>query len=507
MKENVPIKAGRKEWLGLIVIALPCILYSMDLTVLNLAVPKLSAELKPTSSQLLWIVDIYGFLLAGMLITMGTLGDQIGRRRLLLIGAAAFGLASILAAFSTSAEMLILSRAILGVAGATLAPSTLSLIRNMFLDPKQRTVAISVWITSYSVGGAIGPVIGGLLLEHYSWSLVFLISVPVMILLLIAGPLLLPEFKDPDAGGIDFFSAVLSLGSVLATIYGVKHFVQSGFNVYSLVSILAGLVLGLFFIRRQKKLSHPLVDLTLFKIPSFSTSLVVYTLGTFVLFGIFFFIAQYLQLVLELSPLEAGLWTLPSFLGFIVGSIVTPNLTTRFKPAIIMATGFATCSVGLGLLAVINQDFALPVLVASVTLLSLGMSPVFTLATDSIVGSAPAERAGIASSISETGSELGGALGIAILGSVGTLIYKGKVSQGLTESLSSLDAATSKDTLSGATTVASTLAPPYNDELLNLARAAFTDSIQLVALICGVLALIAAVVMAFYLSKLSGKAS
>ena len=193
-------RAGRREWIGLAVIALPCLLYSMDLTVLNLAVPKLSVTLRPSSSQLLWLIDIYGFLVAGSLITMGTLGDRIGRRRLLLVGAAAFAVGSVLAAFSRSAEMLIATRALLGLAGATLAPSTLSLIRNMFLDPRQRRVAVAWWITSYSAGAAIGPLIGGVLLEHFWWGSVFLISVPVMLLLLAVGPVLLPEFRDPNAG-------------------------------------------------------------------------------------------------------------------------------------------------------------------------------------------------------------------------------------------------------------------------------------------------------------------
>src|SRR5688500_15459238 len=193
-------KAGRREWIGLAVIALPCLLYSMDLTVLNLALPRLSADLKPSSSELLWIVDVYGFLVAGMLITMGTLGDRIGRRRVLLMGAALFGVASVLAAFSTSASMLIAARAVLGIAGATLAPSTLSLIRNMFLDPGERTAAIGVWVMSYSAGAAVGPVIGGVLLEYFWWGSVFLINVPVMLLLLALGPVLLPEFRDPAAG-------------------------------------------------------------------------------------------------------------------------------------------------------------------------------------------------------------------------------------------------------------------------------------------------------------------
>src|SRR5512145_1620304 len=200
--ELSPGRAGRREWIGLAVIALPCMLYSMDLTVLNLAVPQLSVDLRPSSSQLLWLIDIYGFLVAGALITMGTLGDRIGRRRLLMIGAAAFGIGSVLAAFSRSAEMLIATRALLGVAGATLAPSTLSLIRNMFLDPHQRTVAIGVWISSYSVGAAIGPLLGGLLLEYFWWGSVFLLSVPVMTALLVLAPVLLPEFRDPEAGRI-----------------------------------------------------------------------------------------------------------------------------------------------------------------------------------------------------------------------------------------------------------------------------------------------------------------
>src|SRR5687767_3206334 len=226
-----PTKAGKREWIGLAVIALPCLLYSMDLTVLHLAVPRLTADLKPTSTQLLWIIDIYGFMVAGTLITMGTLGDRIGRRRLLFIGAAAFGVASVLAAFSTSAEMLIFTRALLGLAGATVAPSTLSLIRNMFLDPQQRTFAVSMWITAYSVGGAIGPLLGGVVLEYFWWGAVFLLAVPVMVLLLIVGPKLLPEYRDPNAKPLDLLSAALSLAGVLLVIFGLKRIAEHGFGL------------------------------------------------------------------------------------------------------------------------------------------------------------------------------------------------------------------------------------------------------------------------------------
>ncbi len=266
----VPPRAGRREWIGLAVIALPCLLYSMDLTVLNLAVPQISADLKPSSSQLLWMVDIYGFLVAGSLITMGTLGDRIGRRRLLMIGAAAFGAASVLAAFSRSAEMLIATRALLGVAGATLAPSTLSLIRNMFLDPAQRTFAIGVWVTSYSVGGAIGPLLGGIVLEYFWWGSVFLLGVPVMVLLLAVGPMLLPEFRDPKAGRLDLLSAAESLAAVLLVIYGLKKLAENGPSWLPVVSIAAGAGIGALFVRRQRTLASPLIDLNLFRVPAFN---------------------------------------------------------------------------------------------------------------------------------------------------------------------------------------------------------------------------------------------
>ena len=243
-------RAGRREWIGLAVIALPCLLYSMDLTVLHLAVPELTRDLAPSSAQLLWIIDIYGFFVAGSLITAGTLGDRIGRRRLLLIGAALFGVASVLAAFSTTAGMLIATRALLGIAGATVAPSTLSLIRNMFLDARQRTVAISVWVMSFSIGGAIGPLIGGVLLEFFWWGSVFLIAVPVMAMLLIVGPRLLPEYRDPNAGRPDLASAALSVGAVLSMIYGLKRVAESGPGVVPILSMVAGLATGMRKSRR-----------------------------------------------------------------------------------------------------------------------------------------------------------------------------------------------------------------------------------------------------------------
>jgi MFS transporter, DHA2 family, multidrug resistance protein len=479
---HAALRAGRREWIGLAVIALPCLLYSMDLTVLELAVPKLSADLRPTSSQLLWILDIYGFLLAGFLITMGTLGDRIGRRRLLLIGAAAFGAASVLAAFSKSAEMLIATRALLGVAGATLAPSTLSLIRNMFLDPDQRTFAIGVWATSFSAGAAIGPLAGGFLLEHFWWGSVFLLAVPVMALLLMLGPMLLPEFRDPEAGRLDFFSAALSLAAVLAVIYGLKQVAQDGMGWLPVLSIAAGGAVGIVFVRRQRTLADPLIDLRLFRVPAFSTALATFASSIFVIAGIFLFIAQYLQLVLRLSPLVAGLWTVPSAGGLIAGSMLAPVLVRRVRPAFVMAGGLALSAVGFGMLAQVNAASGLAILVAGSVVLALGVAPVGTLATDIIVGSAPPERAGAASGISETSAELGGALGIAVLGSIGTAVYRSQVADAFPDGVPSEAAEATRDTLGGAVAAADQLPDRVGAGLLDTAREAFTQGLQVTAI-------------------------
>ena len=368
--------AGRREWFGLAVLALPCAVYAMDLTVLNLALPALSEDLQPSSTQLLWIVDIYGFLVAGLLITMGTLGDRIGRRRLLLIGAGAFGLASVFATLSTSAEMLIAARALLGVAGATLAPSTLSLIRNMFEDPTQRTFAIGVWITSFSAGAAVGPLIGGLLLERFWWGSVFLPALPVMGLLLVLGPRLLPEYRDPAAGRLDLVSAALSLAAVLAIIYGLKEIAQDGLGSVALASILIGLGIGGAFAYRQRRLADPLIDLSLFRAPAFNAALSANTFGFFVNFGIAVFIAQYLQLVLGLSPLEAGLWTVPYAGGFIVGSLLAPVVVRRIRPAYAIAGGLVLAGAGFGLLAQVDKNTGLAIVVTGTVVLGGGRAPV-----------------------------------------------------------------------------------------------------------------------------------
>jgi DHA2 family multidrug resistance protein-like MFS transporter len=483
-------RAGRREWTGLAVLALACLLYAMDLTVLHLAVPSLSADLRPSSAELLWITDIYGFMVAGFLVTMGTLGDRIGRRRLLLIGAAAFGVVSVLAALSTTPGQLIAGRALLGIAGATLAPSTLSLIFSMFPDPRQRSTAIGIWITSFSAGGAIGPVLGGVLLERFWWGSVFLLAVPVMAVLLALGPRLLPEYKDPDAGRLDLVSAVLSLVAVLAVVFGLKQIAQDGLSGLAVAAVLVGLAVGVVFVRRQQRLADPMLDVGLFRIPAFSASLATNLLGIFIAVGYFLFVAQYLQLVLGLSPLEAGLWSLPSAAGFIVGSNLAPRILRRARPAAVIGTGLAMAAVGLGLLTRlgVSPDADLAILAGASLVVSLGLAPVFTATTELIVGSAPPERAGAASGISETGAELGGALGIAILGSIGVAIYRGGLGDALPAGIPDAAATAARDTLGGAVAVAAQLPGELGAALLVAARDSFIQGLRLTAALSAVLA-------------------
>ncbi|HEV2890502.1 MAG TPA: MFS transporter [Frankiaceae bacterium] len=489
-----PARATRKEWVGLSVLALACLLYVMDLTVLHLAVPTMSADLEPSSSQLLWIIDVYGFLVAGSLVTMGTLGDRIGRRRLLMIGAAAFGAVSILAAFSTSAEMLIASRALLGVAGATLAPSTLSLIFHMFPDPKQRSVAIGVWIGSFSAGSAVGPVLGGLMLEYFWWGSVFLLALPVMAALLVLGPRVLPEYRDPDAGRLDVASAAMSVVAMLSVIYGLKHVAQDGPGVEAFVAMGLGVVVGVLWVRRQRRLDDPMIDVALFRIRSFNAALLVNFLSIFVAVGYFIYIAQYLQLIEGLTPLHAGLWSLPSALAFVVGSQLAPRIAHRVRPAALIGGGLALAATGLVMLTRVDVTGGLRTIVAASVVISLGLAPVFGLTTELIVGSAPPERAGAASGISETAAELGGALGIAVLGSIGVAVYRGDVAANLPATVPPAAADAARDTLGGAVGVAHTLRADVGNAVVDVAREAFVRGLHVTSTLSAVIAVAIAVV-------------
>ncbi|MEQ8294751.1 MAG: MFS transporter [Roseovarius sp.] len=418
------LRAGKREWAAMAILALPCLLYSMDLTVLNLAVPELSTVLRPSETQLLWIVDIYGFILAAALIPMGVFGDRIGRRRLLLWGAFAFGAASLIAAFAQTAPAMIAARAFMGLAAATLAPSTLSMISTLFPHPQDRQKAIGIWIASFSSGGALGPVIGGVLLEYFWWGSVFLINLPVMALLLLLGPLLLPEARNRAAPRPDLPSAAALLLAVLTLVCSIKQVAAHGWTWPVLAALALCVVAAWAFLRRQGRLAEPFLDLGMFRSVRFSAALGINVLGFFIAFGSFLLIALYLQMGLGMSQLHAGLAAAPSGLAFIVGAVAAPGLVTRLGTAGVMACGFLLAAAGFGLTGLAAAQGALALLIASYCVFSLGLAPIFTLTTDVIVGSVPPEKAGAAAGLSETSTELGGALGIAVLGSLLTLIYR-----------------------------------------------------------------------------------
>ena len=478
------MRAGRREWLGLAVLALPTMLIGLDMSVLHLAAPALSERLHPSGTQLLWIVDIYGFMVAGFLATMGTLGDRIGRRRLLLTGAAAFAAASLLAACSSSAAMLITSRALLGVAGATLMPSTLSLISNMFRDPGQRRLAVAAWMTNFSIGAMIGPLIGGLLLEHFWFGSVSLLGVPVGIVLLIAGPLLQPEYRDPGAGRLDPVSVALSVTTVLPVVYGFKETAQHGVHTLPLLSVAAGLCLGAVFVRRQLTLPDPMLDLRLFTRPAFGVALGGLTLGLFAVTGTQFLLLQYFQLVLGLSPSVAGLWSLPAVGAGVVSALLAPAVAGRTGPLQVMAGGFLLAVPGLVLLTLAGTQSGPFLAVVGFAVTSFGIQAALALTNDVIISSAPPERAGNASGIGETGANLGEALGVAVAGSVAAAVYRAKLDGGsLPDGLGPDLADAARATLGGATEVAGRLPARLGGELLALARTAFTDGVHIAALL------------------------
>lgn len=486
--------AGWREWVGLAVVSLPALVVTMDVSILFLAVPSLTVSLTPTAGQLLWISDIYGFVIAGSLLTMGAVSDRAGPRRLLMLGATAFAAASLLAAFASTPEALITARAILGVAGATLAPSSMAILRSMFRQERQRRQAVGVWMSCFAAGAAVGPLVGGALLEHFWWGSAFLLNVPVMAVLLVGGAAVLPAPPARRRAQLDLRGAVMSLVAILLVTYALKTAVSEGLDVVAVVSLAAGAAVGGAFIRQQKTASHPLVDLSLFRTSGFAVCLVAIVLSAFVVAGLLFYMAQLLQLVAQRGPLEAGVWTLPVMVATIAGSMSAPALLERLSPLPLLAGALGLAGLGLAMAAMLRAD-DFTSLIAGSTLVGLGAGAAGTIATDSIIGAAPIERAGAASAVTETGSELGGALGVALLGSLGTAVYRARVSDALPASLSASSTATVTDSRAGA----AGLTASVPEDVLRAADAAFVDALQAASLsasaLCAVAATVAVVVI------------
>ncbi|WP_406311423.1 MFS transporter [Streptosporangium sp. NBC_01639] len=426
MPEVTTRRAGTREWAGLGLLALPTVLLGLDVTVLYLVFPSMAEVLDPSATQTLWIMDVYGFFIAGFLITMGTLGDRIGRRRLLMMGMAAFAAVSVFAAFAPSAERLILARALLGVAGATLMPSTLSLISNMFADVRQRAVAIGVWATMFALGMAVGPVVGGALVDTFWWGAAFLLAVPIAVVVLAGARTLLPEYADPQAGRLDLASIALSLAAILPVIYSIKHAAAHGLDLGTVILAVLGTVAGVVFVRRQRGLTAPLLDVTLFTNRTFSVALAVLLIGLVGVGGTMYLVTQYLQLVEGLTPFAAGLWMGPPALAMFAAAIGAPLIARRVRPGLVMAITLGLSVIGYALLATAGTGDAVMV-VAGFAFVYLGLGAIAALGTDMVVGAAPASKSGSAAAMSETVQELGIAVGVAVLGSLTTALYTARM--------------------------------------------------------------------------------
>jgi DHA2 family multidrug resistance protein-like MFS transporter len=445
-------RAGRREWLAFSILVLPTLLAAVDLSVLLLALPRLSDDLHPSSVQQLWITDIYGFMVAGFMVTMGRAGDWIGRRRLLMIGGAVFACASIVAAFSQSAGMLIGARAVLGVAGATIAPSTLALITMMFRDPRQRAVAIAGWMSCLVGGNALGPVVGGLLLNWFWWGSVFLIGVPVMLVLLLTARSMLPEFTAEHPGRLDLVSVFMSLAAILPVIYGLKELARAGLATVPLLAIAVGVVFAVLFAVRQRRLADPLLDLGLFfGNRTFSAALSMMLFGGIFLGGLTLLVTQYLQLVKQQTPLHAGLWLLPSIAAMIAGSMSGPIIARRYRPGYVMAVGLTIAAVGYLILTQVDSHASVATLVLGWSVVLGGNGIPAGLGADLVVGAVKPEKAGAAGSIQQTSAELGLALGIAVVGSIAAAVYHGKMSGAIPPGTPPALADAARDNVTGAT--------------------------------------------------------
>lgn len=487
-------RVGWRGWAALVVLMLPVLLVSVDNTVLSFALPDIALDLAPTSTEQLWIIDAYPLVLAGLLVTMGTLGDRYGRRRMLLIGAVGFAAVSVLAAFAPTAGLLIAARAGMGVFGAMLMPSTLSLLRSIFTDRDQRRLAIAVWASMFSAGAALGPIVGGILLEHFSWGSVFLMSVPVLIPLLVFAPLLVPESRDPAPGRIDPLGIVLSMLTMIPIVYAIKELAVHGVGWMPFALALAGVGFGVLFVRRQLASTSPMLDMRLFARGTFSGALLVNLLSVIALVGFLYFVAQHLQLIVGLAPMNAGFALVPGMLAMIVAGLLVVPISRRVAPRIVVPVALVFSVTAYLLVPLAVGDGALSLLIGAFILLGIGIGAAETVSNDLILASAPPAKAGAASAVSETAYELGAVLGTAVLGGILTAAYRtGLV---IPEGVPPAAAHAARETLAGAVAAAGGLEPALAGQLREAAAHAFDAGVGITAVIGAVLVGVAAVIAA-----------
>ena len=514
-------RARWRDWLALALLMFPVLLVAVDNTALTFALPAIARSLDATGVELLWIVDAYPLVLAGLLVAMGSLGDRIGRRRLLFIGSTGFAAVSAVTAFAPSAEWLIAGRAGLGFFGAMLMPSTLSLIRNIFPEPNRRRLAVAIWAAGFSGGAALGPIFGGWLVEHFWWGAVLLVAVPIILPLLVLGPALIPESRDPNPGRVDLPSIILSLLVMVPVVYGIKILATHGPAVEPLAAIGFGLLMGYVFIRRQRQLlsggtaqnspaqnsrtqgTAPLLDISLFGNRVFSTAIIANVLALFSFNGFILFLAQHLQLLEGQSPSESGVAMVPALIATVAAGLLVVPLVKKVRPGFVVAGGLLLSAAGYFLVAFGDHGNGPALLLAALLVLCLGVGAAETISNDLILGAAPAEKSGAAAAISETGYEIGSLLGTAILGSILTASYQGnlRLPAGVAEAVPAEASAQAGETLAGAVELAQALPGPLADAVMAAARAAFDSGVHITAAIALVLMAGASVLAAVVLRK------
>ncbi|MPY10448.1 MFS transporter [Arthrobacter bussei] len=489
--------ADRRAWFALAVLMLPVLLVSVDNTVLSFALPEISRHFATSETMLLWIVDSYPLVLAGLLVAMGSFGDRFGRRRLLMIGAAGFALFSVAAAFAPTAEFLLASRVGLGVFGAMLMPSTLSLIRNIFTDRNQRRIAIAVWAAGFSAGAALGPLLGGLLLEHFWWGSVFLLAVPVLLLMLALTPAVVPESRDANPGRVDYAGIVLSIATMLPVVYAIKNLAKGGPLLVSVTAAFIGIAAGTAFVVRQLRRRHPMLDVRLFTIRAFSGAVLVNLLAIFSLVGFLFFVSQHLQLVLGYTPLDAGLVLLPGLLVTIVAGLAVVPVARRLPPHVVVSVSLLFSALAYAMLALLGEGGSAGFLMIAFVVLGIGVGASETVSNDLILSTVPAAKAGAASAVSETAYEVGSVLGTAVLGSILLASYQRNLL--LPAGLTSAQADSATETLGGAVEVASQLGTGNASLLLDSAFHAFDSGVTVTSGIAALLMIGASVLAAWSL--------
>ncbi len=487
-------RVGWRGWAALVVLMLPVLLVSVDNTVLSFALPAIALELAPTSAQQLWIIDAYPLVLAGLLVTMGTLGDRYGRRRMLLIGATGFAAVSALAAFAPTAAWLVAARAGMGVFGAMLMPSTLSLLRSIFTDRDQRRLAIAVWASMFSAGAALGPIVGGALLEHFAWGSVFLMAVPVLVPLLVLAPLLVPESRDPRPGRIDPPSIVLSMATMIPIVFGIKELAVHGLGLSAWLPALAGVGFGILFVRRQLRVADPMLDMRLFRRGSFSGALLVNLLSVIALVGFLFFVAQHLQLIAGLSPMQAGLALVPGLAMMIAAGLAVVPIAKRWPPRVVVPASLVFSLGGYVVVALSTDSGSIGALIGAFVALGLGIGAAETVSNELVLASAPPAKAGAASAVSETAYELGAVLGTTVLGGILTALYRANLAMPAEIPDAAADAA--RETLAGAAHAADAVGGTAGEALRLAAAHAFDAGVTVTALLGAGLVVLAGVVAA-----------